>query len=344
MSNTIRDDCPLPRLQYVLPNAGWLRGLRLVGLVSVAFLGAAWILAGAQAACRKASRPNRESAILNAIVLNSETVYFCDLRMLSDQIMSKSYFWAATSCMWSGIEELLGPSDRYLEHLEYAVIGAMHFRRPPDLGMTRSEQVQYLRLRKPLDGLLEGSTTAATYSELLGRPVWRWEVTESYDRAPGTFFLLEYSSRELLIATDLGLLRSVVNDLSSKRSAMRERPEWAEVDLSASFWAVRRYRLNEVVDPLAAGTLLTHTSFLSPNAVALTFYFDSSARRVVLRYVTRSESLEGFDESWRKMPGSLIESIRPGVWQISFQVDSEWVLNETQMLETLRLLGFGIFS
>jgi hypothetical protein len=199
--------------------------------------------------------------------------------------------------------------------------------------------IYYVKLVKPKLVQLD-SIVGATSTRLNDRfSLWQYQVPNPDTGKPWKFTFLQTSETEIWIATDLDLLKAVLESLSADGQAWIEPVEWKEIPGDSPVWAVRRYRRDEIKDPFAAGILISEGIHVS--AEAISFSYNRSKKTALLRIITNSS--DQCLQVWRSLPGVSMIKVKPDQWQVSFPVNSE--LHSIEKIYLVYFMfGFGVFA
>jgi len=276
---------------------------------------------------------NRQSHVAGVLFAQFETVYSSKASLLASSngygglsaqdadtlALPFGYLLAALNSLGNqSSADMLANSDVVL-------VGAKDFLPPAGLGPVRSKRCYVVVLRNQsrfdLHKYFQGAPTASS----VGMPLWSWsaklgEFGEN-DPKPSSLHATQVGQSYVLVSNDLQELQSLAEHLASS-SADFQSPsgvrDWTSVT-QHEVWGYRRYRHNDVVDPMAAGM-----ADVTPGAEALTFYFDSKRKAGVLGLLLKSPADERTVA--RMNSRAVLPPLKPsgvGAWQTTFPLTGD---------------------
>jgi hypothetical protein len=236
----------------------------------------------------------------------------------------------------AGLDRLY--KDRGL--ISQILVGVRDFRPPEGLGLVHYDAAYVIDLSVSTDLRLKRIFRRPPVATLSSQPVWRWEFPGSKDdKVPWTFFIAQASRQQLLVTTDLELLRTLEGQWKGKvRPRMPDRLEWAILATNGPLWAVRRYR-HAAKHKQAAG-LSTGLFEIDARAVAVTFSLDLRGKKATMGYVNGLRE-DGFIGYWRGQKNVAVAKGKDGSWELSFPVSDESDFPRLDLC--LTILGFGLY-
>lgn len=278
---------------------------------------------------------------IETLAAQSETIYFVDKSALGvngNNILSLMT-WPASALV--GALENAGLGAQFNGNIEYIMLGATNFRSPKKLGPVLWDGCYIIRLSSARDFDLGRLVGHDAVSEVNEKPVWNWTVQVEDDF--WQYFIMQPSSSDIYVATNLEFLKSITKSAAHKQLFHKNNisnVEWKEVDRTKSIWAVRQYRF-ETKDPQAAGLWLGEGINVGPNAIALTFSFDYERRLATVRYLS-SDGEEGALSIYDNEQGIETRKISPTTWESVISIGSP-KLAANHLFILIGLFGFGIY-
>ncbi len=283
--------------------------------------------------------PNHLEESLSALAPEVEIVYFADKNTVQQppiEVPLGIVYWPV-QFLFSLLHEP-GLDNLLKDRIGYVMMGAKNFRPPRQLGPNRWDGLYILELSFPAALPFEDFFQGQPISDFVKTPVWRWEHKVEQDVWP--VFMTQARDRCVFIATNLDLLRSVLNrlELGNKRESLDDLPGWKLADRRSSVWAVRRYRHTGSRDLAGSKPSADFRSEIYREAVAVTFSFYDKSKLVSLCSVT-SGTNSGPLRLLQSEAGVSVSRVKPGVWSTSFRIDDS-ELSMKRLWITFGLLGF----
>ena len=195
-------------------------------------------------------------------------------------------------------------SETLTRHLRSARIkatvdGAKHFRPPSGLGAMRYDGAMILLFEKPLGSAGSGLMADLAKAALKVEEMDGVKVVEFRDRLENDVwasYIAIPRADVLVIATDRTYLEQLLRRRGARTGARAfpgDLPEWAWVNTSAPFWALRHYRHDEpTMDPTSPFAKTRGGERLDPGAVGVTAHASADGRTIVTHYLSRAVDAE----------------------------------------------------